>query len=175
MTPANLAHHRTNPNMAFWTMIKIGNDHFETTRLEPKVEVCNRRYVFDAQPPRHSSNTLVFDPTSKCPALCCESDNRSGGKQHADEVEYKKFVKANVPVAAIRSGRDGGMNRVFLDQLGGRMPPANLPPPGSRPVPPPPGATAEPPRNATSNSEPPQTSAGQSRPAPQRAVGSAPP
>src|SRR4029077_3774913 len=31
MTPANLAHHRTNPNMAFWKMIKIGNDHFEMT------------------------------------------------------------------------------------------------------------------------------------------------
>ena len=49
MTPANLARHRTNPNMAFWLMIKIGNDHFEATHLEPKVEVCNRRYVFDAQ------------------------------------------------------------------------------------------------------------------------------
>jgi murein L,D-transpeptidase YafK len=31
-------------------MLKIGNDHFEATHLEPKVEVCNRRYVFDAQP-----------------------------------------------------------------------------------------------------------------------------
>jgi len=166
MTPANLAHHRTNPNMAFWTMIKIGNDHFEATRLEPKVEVCNRRYVFDAQPPRHSSNTLVFDPTSKCPAFVVNPIIARAAleKQHADEVEYKKFVKANVPVAAIRSGRDGGMNRIFLDQLGGRMPPANLPPPGSRPVPPPPGATAEPPWNATSNSEPPQTAAGHSVP-----------
>ena len=36
MTPANLAHHRTNPNMAFWMMIKIGNDHFEVTHLEPE-------------------------------------------------------------------------------------------------------------------------------------------
>jgi hypothetical protein len=27
------------------------------------------RYVFDAQKPRHSSNTLVFDPTGKCPAF----------------------------------------------------------------------------------------------------------
>src|SRR3984885_1455647 len=25
MTPANLAHHRTNPHMAFWEMLKIGN------------------------------------------------------------------------------------------------------------------------------------------------------
>jgi murein L,D-transpeptidase YafK len=166
MTPANMAHHRTNPNMAFWTMIKIGNDHFEATHLEPKVEVCNRRYVFDAQPSRHSSNPLLFDATAKCPGDIIDPGIAQAAreKQHADEVEYKNLVKANVPVAPIHSGRDGGMNRVFLDQLGGRMPPANLPPPGSRPVPPPPGATAELPRNATSNSEPPQTAAGYSAP-----------
>ncbi len=143
MTPENLAKHRTNPNMAFWKMIKIGNDHFEATRLEPKVEVCNRRYVFDAQPPPHSSNTLVFDPTRKCPAFIVNLTIARAAleKQHADDVQYKKLIKANVPVAAIRSGQDGGMNRLFLDQLGGRMPPANLPPPGNRPASPPPAAT----------------------------------
>ena len=34
LTPANLARHRTNPNMPFWTMLKEGNDHFEVTRSE---------------------------------------------------------------------------------------------------------------------------------------------
>jgi murein L,D-transpeptidase YafK len=48
LTPANLARHRTNPHVAFWQMLKIGNDHFEATHLEPKVDVCDRRYVFDA-------------------------------------------------------------------------------------------------------------------------------
>src|SRR5215813_8442964 len=42
LTPANLARHRTSPHMAFWKMLKIGNDHFETTHLEPRVEVCDR-------------------------------------------------------------------------------------------------------------------------------------
>ena len=38
--PANLVRHRTlNPNMAFWKMLKEGNDHFEVTHLQPKVEV----------------------------------------------------------------------------------------------------------------------------------------
>jgi murein L,D-transpeptidase YafK len=54
MTPTNLARHRTNPNMAFWKMIKVGNDHFEATHLEPKVDVCDRHYVFDAA---QASNT----------------------------------------------------------------------------------------------------------------------
>ena len=69
LTPANLARHRTNPNLAFWEMLKIGNDHFEATHLEPKVDVCNRAYVFDAQPQPSSPNPLVFTPTGKCPTF----------------------------------------------------------------------------------------------------------
>ncbi|MGB8997849.1 MAG: hypothetical protein WCC43_01800, partial [Pseudolabrys sp.] len=66
---ANLARHRNNPNLAFWKMLKIGNDHFEATHLEPKVDVCNRLYVFDAQRPPNSPKPLVFNPTDKCPAF----------------------------------------------------------------------------------------------------------
>ena len=36
MTPQNLAKHRNSPHLAFWKMLKKGNDHFEVTRLEPK-------------------------------------------------------------------------------------------------------------------------------------------
>ena len=32
MTPANMAKHRNNPHMAFWRMLKEGNDHFEVTQ-----------------------------------------------------------------------------------------------------------------------------------------------
>ena len=133
MTPANLAHHRTNPHMAFWKMLKVGNDHFEATHLEPKVEVCNRRYVFDAQQPPKSS-PIVFDPIGKCPAFAVNPEiaRPAREKQRADEVQYKQLVKANVPVAPIHSGLDGGMNRVFLAQVGGNIPPARVPPSGSR-------------------------------------------
>ena len=34
--------------MAFWQMLKVGYDHFEVTRQPPKVDVCNKRYVFNA-------------------------------------------------------------------------------------------------------------------------------
>ena len=49
MTPLNMAKHRNSPNMAFWKMLKEGYDHFEVTRHEPKVDVCEKRYVFDAE------------------------------------------------------------------------------------------------------------------------------
>src|SRR6202171_3845192 len=62
MTPLNMAKHRNNPHMAFWRMIKEGNDHFLTPRREPKVDVCEKRYVFDA------NTSGRFDPRNKCPA-----------------------------------------------------------------------------------------------------------
>ena len=122
-TPANLARHRTNPNMAFWTMLKIGNDHFEATHLEPKVEVCDRRYVFDAQRPPNSSKPLVFDPNGKCPAFVIDPQIALPAEetQRADGAEYAQLVKANVSVAPIYSGLDGGMNKVFLAQFPGKI------------------------------------------------------
>jgi murein L,D-transpeptidase YafK len=48
MTPENMARHRDNPNMAFWRMLKEGADHFEVTRVPPKIDVCARQYVFNA-------------------------------------------------------------------------------------------------------------------------------
>ena len=123
LTPANLARHRTNPHMAFWKMLKIGNDHFEATHLEPKVEVCNRSYVFDAQHPPNSSMPLVFDPNGKCPAFVVNPKIARPAleKQHADEVEYAQLVQDNVSVAPIHSGLDGGMNKVFLARFPGSI------------------------------------------------------
>jgi murein L,D-transpeptidase YafK len=116
LTPANLARHRTHPNLDFWKMLKIGNDHFEATHLEPKVDVCDRRYVFDAQSPPNSPNPLVFNPTGKCPDFVVSPKiaRRALEKQRTDEVEYAQLLEDNVPVAPIYSGLDGGMNEVFL-------------------------------------------------------------
>ena len=134
MTPANLARHRTNPHMAFWKMLKIGNDHFETTHLQPKVDVCGRRYVFDAQPPPNSSQPLVFDPNAQCPAFVVNPKiaRAAMAKQRADEVEYAQLVKDNVSVAPVYSGVDGGMNKVFHAQFPGKIVPlAIVLPPGA--------------------------------------------
>ncbi len=131
LTPANLARHRTNPNMAFWRMIKVGNDHFEVSHLEPKVEVCNRRYVFDPVPPPNSKKPLVFNPTGRCPAFVVAPEivGPALAKQHSDDLQFAQLVRANVWVAPVRTGLDGGMNRVFLAQVGGGIPPARVVPP----------------------------------------------
>ena len=101
-------------------MLKIGNDHFEATHLEPQVEVCNRRYVFDAKGP---CPAFVVNPKVARAAL---------QKQRADDVEYAQLVEANVSVAPSYSGLDGGMNEVFHTQFPGEIISlARVLPPGS--------------------------------------------
>jgi murein L,D-transpeptidase YafK len=119
LTPTNLARHRNNPNLAFWRMLKIGSDHFEATHFEPKVDVCNRLYVFDAERPRNSPQPLRFNSTGKCPAAVVSSKiaRQVLEKQSADELEYAQLLKDNVPAAPIYSELDGGMNEVFLAQF----------------------------------------------------------
>ncbi|MEJ6785132.1 murein L,D-transpeptidase family protein [Aminobacter sp. Piv2-1] len=64
MTAANMARYRSDPNYAFWQMLKEGYDHFEITKVPPKVDVCEKRYVFNRTPEAGAA----FNPTGACPA-----------------------------------------------------------------------------------------------------------
>ena len=77
MTPTNMARHRNSPHMAFWRMLKQGYDHFEVTRREPKVDVCDRHYVFDAE-----SNSK-FSAADHCPAYRVPEQIASRGAREA--------------------------------------------------------------------------------------------
>ncbi len=48
MTPENMARHATHEHFPFWQMLQEGYQHFELTQLPPKVDVCDRRYIFNA-------------------------------------------------------------------------------------------------------------------------------
>src|SRR6478735_4173327 len=79
MTPLNMAKHRNNPNMAFWKMIKEGYDHFEVTRQEPKVDFCEKKYVFDAVKAPDAKRDPVFDASAKCPAYVIPDEVADAG------------------------------------------------------------------------------------------------
>jgi murein L,D-transpeptidase YafK len=119
MTAANLARHRNNPAMPFWKMIKVGNDHFEVSHLEPKVDVCEKRYVFDAQPPANSTKSLAFTPSGRCPVY--ETDpqvaEQAMAKQQNDDYQLEQLSKQNVAMVPLETGTDGGMNHVFMSKL----------------------------------------------------------
>jgi murein L,D-transpeptidase YafK len=48
MTPENMARHANHEHFAFWEMLQEGYQHFELTRIPPQVDVCDRRYIFNA-------------------------------------------------------------------------------------------------------------------------------
>ena len=86
LTPANLARHRNNPNLAFWKMLKIGNDHFEATHLEPKVDdlLGIGRFLLCSIPPvnapprksrggRWRNNAPTRSNTRDCLKTTCQS------------------------------------------------------------------------------------------------------
>jgi murein L,D-transpeptidase YafK len=65
MTPQNMARYKGDPNYQFWTMLKEGYDHFEITKVPPKVDVCDRRYVFN----QVVQDGRALSPTQACPIM----------------------------------------------------------------------------------------------------------
>ena len=119
MTPVNMAKHRNNPNMPFWKMIKQGWDHFEVTRHEPKVDFCEKKYVFDAIKAPDAKRDPVFDASTKCPVYAIPDDIADAvrEKQKQDQIETAKLISRGTPVARMNTGIDGGMHRVFAAKL----------------------------------------------------------
>jgi murein L,D-transpeptidase YafK len=121
MTPLNMARHRNNPNMAFWKMIKEGYDHFEVTRQEPKVDFCEKKYVFDAAKPPNATKDPVFEASAKCPAYVVPDEVADAvrERQEQEQAEVAKLIERGTPVAKLHTGIDGGMNQVFAARVPG--------------------------------------------------------
>jgi murein L,D-transpeptidase YafK len=119
MTAVNMAKHRNNPNMPFWRMIKEGYDHFEITKQEPKVDFCEKKYVFDAVKAPNATRDPVFEASGRCPAYVVPDElaEATRQKQQDDDAEMAKMVARGTPVAKMNTGIDGGMNRVFAAAL----------------------------------------------------------
>jgi murein L,D-transpeptidase YafK len=113
MTALNMARHRDSPHLTFWKVLKQGYDHFEITRKEPKIAVCDKHYVFDAQ------SSGKFNPAEQCPAYKVAQPIASAvhKKQQRDEIETAQLISSGTPTASATNGGEGGMNPVFLSAL----------------------------------------------------------
>jgi murein L,D-transpeptidase YafK len=110
MTPLNMARHHNSPHLAFWKVLKQGYDHFEVTRKEPKVAVCDKHYVFDAQA------SGKFNPVERCPAYKVPQQIASAvrNKERRDDSLIAQLVARGVPALATTTDGQGGMNATFL-------------------------------------------------------------
>jgi len=88
MTAENMAEHRDDPNFRFWTMLKEGYDHFELTKVPPKVDVCGGRYVFNRE-----AEQGQFRATAACPPMSMP-DNLALAYQQMQSQYALAFDKA---------------------------------------------------------------------------------
>ena len=74
------------------------------------MDVCERRYVFDAE------SSGKFSAADRCPAykLPAELVAAVREKQRREDVQVTELINRGVPAAPVRTGTDGGMNPTFL-------------------------------------------------------------
>ena len=91
MTAENMARHADSEHTEFWKMLKTGYDHFEVSHLPPKIDVCDRQYVFDAEPEDENAR---FVSTRACPAYEVPERLRLAvaAKQRADDEKTAMIV-----------------------------------------------------------------------------------
>jgi hypothetical protein len=111
MTAKNMARHRKNPHMAFWRMLKEGSDHFELTKQQPKVDVCEKRYVFNAH---LLDPSQPFDARGRCPEYEIPESLAVAARSKKTSDDREMALLSNLlPAAPIVTGNDGGTNQAF--------------------------------------------------------------
>ncbi|MEP5779521.1 MAG: murein L,D-transpeptidase family protein [Hyphomicrobiales bacterium] len=91
MTAENMALFRDNEFMPFWRTLKVGYEHFELTKVAPKVDACNRGYIFNAV----ETDGGNFNANNECPAY--EVPSRLAA---AVDLEIKKDRAQEEAIAA---------------------------------------------------------------------------
>ena len=111
MTTANLAKERLDPNIAFWKQLKNGYDHFEVTKAEVPVTVCNRHYVFGAKA------VGEYSARGACPKLIREeaTETAVAALERKDDAQVAALVAKGVrPIRLVYA--DGGQNPYFANK-----------------------------------------------------------
>ncbi len=136
MTPENMARHATHEYFPFWQMLQEGYQHFELTRLPPKVDVCDRRYIFNAVAADQ------FAAAEQCPdfttpePIASAFQTAQAEHQAAFEVALAEIEANAVTVPAVAEPA-AASNQVLVATQPAASPsttaavPAPVPPPGS--------------------------------------------
>lgn len=112
MTAENMARHRDDPNIPFWRTLKEGYDIFAMTRQQPKVSVCDRRYLFNTEFPGGEPK----DPLAACPAGASQNAPSLSAHLDAERQKMDTVLSASTSVVAL-AYMDGGMHPSFRTLL----------------------------------------------------------
>ncbi|MFX5009124.1 hypothetical protein ABTB96_19795, partial [Acinetobacter baumannii] len=79
-------------------------------KQEPKVDFCEKKYVFNAIRAPNAKNDPVFNASAKCPAYAISDEVADAvrARQQEEQSETSKLVARGTPVARMNTGIDGG-------------------------------------------------------------------
>lgn len=108
MTAENMARYRNDPNYKFWTMLKEGYDIFEVTKRPPKVDVCEKRYVFN-----RNTDGKALTPAGVCPAAIPDSSLETAfasyQKKYDDAFSSAREKKMKAPAPTIQGVEEASL------------------------------------------------------------------
>ncbi|MCB1381975.1 MAG: murein L,D-transpeptidase [Notoacmeibacter sp.] len=112
MTAANMARYKDDPNIEFWKMLKEGYDHFELTKLPPKVDVCGRRYVFNQQPAegaQFNGAGAACPPMSQPEGLSMAYDGMKKSHDEAFSAAMSQPASGRAPFPSIQGVKEAAL------------------------------------------------------------------
>ena len=109
MTAANMARYKDDPNYGFWSNLKEGYDHFEITKTPPKVDVCEKRYVFNA-----ANAGSPLSPSGKCPEIAHPDSLKTAYQSYQSTYEAAFASAIGSPKAPPRKPSIGGLKEAAL-------------------------------------------------------------
>jgi murein L,D-transpeptidase YafK len=114
MTAQNMARRRNDKNMKFWKNLKQGSDAFEVTKLEPKVDACGKKYVFNAE----TGPLSPIDPNAACPSYTVDPQIAKAvrAKEKADEILIAQLSKSEA-IAPEYVAQNGRLRRKLSDPV----------------------------------------------------------
>ena len=111
MTAEKMAFYAGDPNFPFWKMIKEGYDHFELTRQVPKVDFCEKKYVFN----RSAVNGGKFSASAACPPseLPASLASAEAAYQLKYEAAFTTALQkyAALPVPIVTGGKSRALDK----------------------------------------------------------------
>lgn len=135
MTPEKMALYSTHKDFAFWQMLKEGYDYFELTKTPPKVDFCEKKYVFN----RVSVDGKPLSVNAACPPLQHRSSGFVATYQSYEEKYQSSYASAakrfaNTPFPIVQGGKSRPLDKKWKPQPVRAPRGAGLPTPSSEPV-----------------------------------------
>lgn len=117
MTPEKMALYSKHKDFAFWQMLKEGYDYFELTKTPPKVDFCEKKYVFNRLAPEGTK----FDVNATCPTAQPKSSSFVAAYQSYDQKYQSSFAAAsrrfaNTPFPVVYGGKSRPLDKKWKPQ-----------------------------------------------------------